>query len=1035
MPRPSVFAYPIALMLATIVAGHATADGPPVADRVDFTRDVLPILSENCFACHGPDEAARKGKVRFDTREGLFGEGRSGEVVVVPGKPAESELVYRITDAAENRHMPPAKFGKTLKPAEVETLRRWVADGAEYRTHWAFVPPTRPPVPKAAERVNNPIDVFVFDRLREKGMAPNPEADKPTLIRRVTLDLTGLPPTPAEVDAFLNDKSPDAYETVVDRLLASPRYGEHRARYWLDAARYGDTHGLHLDNYREMWPYRDYVIRAFNTNLPFDKFVIEQIAGDMLDDPTLDQIVATGFNRCHVTTSEGGSIAEEVYVRNVVDRVDTTGTVFLGLTVGCARCHDHKYDPVTQKDYYSLFAYFNSLDANPLDGNKQDPAPVTKVAGPEDLANLEKLKVAADAIRQEIAAAVAKVDYDPANDPEEPAAAKRADYVWVDDGLPAGAKPHVGGFNKPWVFAAEHVHSGDKSAKLKASGLAQFVLTGANPPLKVGAGDTLFAHVYLDPKNPPKEVMLQWHSSTWLHRAYWGENVIDFGKDNSTERFRVGDLPEAGGWVRLEVPAAKVGIKPGTDVTGFAFTQFDGTVHWDTAGVVTKSPQGPTRFDTLAAWLTAQRAAKFAGLPKPVADVVKVAHAKRTPAQAKQLREYFVEHGFGPTRPLFEPLHAKLKTAEAAHAVAEKAIPTTLISKEMDTPKPAFLLNRGEYDQKKDAVPRAVPGFLPPLPADAPNDRLGFARWLVSAEQPLTARVAVNRFWQSFFGTGLVKTSDDFGAQGEPPTHPRLLDWLAVEYRESGWDTKALMKLIVTSAAYRQSAHVTAEQLAKDPANRLVSRGPRHRLDGEALRDQALFVGGLLIEKVGGPSVKPPQPAGLWEAVGYSGSNTVKFTADTGIDKVHRRSLYTFWKRTSPPPQMSVTDAPSREACIVRRERTNTPLQALLLMNEEQYVECARGFAERGLTEAPADARLAWMFRTATQREPSDRELSVIRGLLADQKAAFEGDVPAAKKLIAVGESKPDPKLDPAELAAYTVVGNLLLNLDEVLNK
>ena len=745
--------------------------------------------------------------------------------------------------------------------------------------------------------------------------------------------------------------------------------------------------------------------------------MIEQIAGDLLPDPSLDQLVATGFNRAHVTTSEGGSIAEEVYVRNVVDRVDTTGTVFLGLTVGCARCHDHKYDPVTQKDYYSLFAFFNSLDANPLDGNKQDPAPVTRVAGSDDLTELDKFKAAVDAVRKEIAAAVAKVDYDPAADPKAPAPAAAADYVWLDDALPASAKPLTGGFNKPWAFVAGPAHSGEKSARLAATGLSQFVLTDANPPLKIGAGDVLFAYVHLDPDNPPKEVMLQWHSSGWLHRAYWGENKIEFGTDNTTQRVRVGDLPKAGGWVRLEVPAAKVGLTPGTDVTGLAFTQFDGVAHWDAAGVVTKTPQGHTRFDTLAAWLTAQRAAKLAGLPKPIAAVVKVADDKRTAEQTEQLRAYFVEHGFGPTRPLFEPLHARLTKAEAAHAAAEKAIPTTLISKEMATPKPAYLLNRGEYDQKKDAVPRAVPGFLPPLPADAPNDRLGFARWLVSAEQPLTARVAVNRFWQSFFGTGLVKTSDDFGAQGEPPSHPQLLDWLAVEFRESGWDTKGLMKLIVTSAAYRQSSKMRSSESGVrnlggasipdselrvpqlvDPANRLIGRGPRHRLDGEALRDQALFVGGLLVEKVGGPSVKPPQPAGLWEAVGYSGSNTVKFTADTGADKVHRRSLYTFWKRTAPPPQMSVTDAPSREACTVRRERTNTPLQALLLMNEEQYVECARAFAERGLTEAPAAARLAWMFRTATQRGPSDKELVSPAGLLADQKADVRRRCPGGEE-------------------------------------
>jgi tetratricopeptide (TPR) repeat protein len=877
------------ILILFFVFLHADAtrgDGPVKPTSVNFSRDVLPILSEHCFACHGPDEKARKAKLRLDIREGLYGAGRSGEPAVVPGKPEASELIHRISASEPQRLMPPPKFGKPLKPEQIEMLRRWIASGAEHRQHWAFVPPARPEVPNLQVppgwTIRNPIDAFVLAKLQEIALTPNPEADPVTLIRRVTLDLTGLPPTPEEVAAYLADRSPTAYEKVVDRLLASPRYGEHRARYWLDAARYGDTHGLHLDNYREIWPYRDWVIRAFNENKPYDQFIVEQIAGDMLPNATLDQKVASGFNRCHVTTSEGGSIAEEVYVRNVVDRVDTLGTVFLGLTVGCARCHDHKYDPLTQKDYYALFAYFNSLDASPLDGNSARYAPIARVAPPEQLAQLETLQKEIERLQQAIRKLVAE---------------------------------------HPYQFTA-----------------------------------------------------------------------------SETPSYAAASIASAAGR----------------------------TAYHSTHG-----------YDQLADWLEVQKILGAAGLPPAITPLITLAADKRSPAQTKQLRDYFVENRFAPTRQVLRGLQAELRAAESAYQKADQAIPTTLISQELANPRPSYILNRGEYDQRKDQVERAPPRFLPPLPANVPNNRLGFAYWLVSPNQPLTSRVAVNQFWQSIFGTGLVRTADDFGTQGEPPTHPELLDWLAVEFRESGWNVKQLLKLIVTSSTYRQSARCTPEKLARDPSNRFLSRGPRFRLDGEALRDQALFISGLLVEKIGGPSVKPPQPAGLWEAVGYTSSNTARFTPDTGRDKVHRRSLYTFWKRTAPPPQMSVTDAPSREACVVRRERTNTPLQALLLMNEDQFVEAARYFAETTLKSTPpdADARLTAMFQRATLRSPRAGELAELRSLLDQEWARFRTLPDRAKQLIAIGETKPDPKLDPSELAAYTLVGNVLLNLDEVLNK
>jgi hypothetical protein len=1025
---------PLPVAKAPVPAPRPALAGP----KVDFNRDVRPILSDNCFACHGPDQKKRKAKLRLDRREAALRHG-----AIVPGSAGKSELVRRVSTDNPRQHMPPKRSGKHLTAQQVDTLRRWVDQGAPWVEHWAFVTPKRPALPpvKDAGWVRNPVDHFVLARLEAEGLSPSPEADKVMLLRRVTLDLTGLPPTPAEVDAFLADRSPGAYEKVVDRLLNSPRFGEHMARYWLDAARYGDTHGLHLDNYREMWPYRDWVVRAFNANMPYDSFVVEQLAGDLLPNPTRDRLVATGFNRCNVTTSEGGSIEEEVYVRNVVDRVDTTGTVLLGLSVGCARCHDHKYDPIRQKEYYQLFAYFNSLEGSPLDGNAARHPPVVKVPTPEQERALARLEDKANSLRQQMASAAAKLPYDDSRDAKESEEPRRAEYVWVDDDLPAGAKPAApGGINAAWewVTLPEHpVFSGKRSAKRSASGLSQQVFEGANPGLRVGAGDKLFAYVFLDPDKPPREVMLQWHTTNWLHRAYWGANLIGFGRDNSAKRRPMGPLPVKGKWVRLEVDAGKVGLKPGMVVNGLAFTQFGGTVYWDRAGIVTAVPQGDGLYDTLSAWVRAQKARGGAGLPKDVRDVLKVERGKRTEAQRKALREYFLANGYAKARAALAPLRKKLAEVDKERARQDKEVPATYVFKETPAPKQAYVLKRGEYDQRGEKVGRGTPAFLPPLPAKAPANRLGLARWVVAPENPLTARVAVNRSWQQVFGTGLVKTAEDFGAQGEPPSHPELLDWLAVEFREGGWDVKGFMRLLVTSATYRQTSKLTRDRLEKDPANRLLARGPRFRLDAEVLRDQALAMSGLLVERLGGPSVKPPQPRGLWEAVGYVTSNTAKFVPDRGVDRVHRRSVYTFWKRTAAPPQLTTFDAPSREACTVRRERTNTPLQALLTLNGLQYVESARALAERGLREGGAgvEGRVVYLFRLAVARAPDAGEVAELVSAYKDFLADFTHDESSARKLISLGETRPDPRFKPAELAAWTMVANVLLNLDEVMNK
>jgi mono/diheme cytochrome c family protein len=1030
------------LILASVTAALALAVDPGAdtpSAKIDFDRQVRPILSDTCFACHGPDEKERKADLRLDTKDGVFAALKDGSHAVMPGDPDESELVFRVESDDANTLMPPPQSGKKLTPEQVRLLRAWVEQGATWASHWAFEAPGRPEIPPVKEIswVRNPIDAFILARLEAEGLTPNGQADKETLIRRVTLDLTGLPPTTQEVDAFLADSSPEAYEKVVDRLLRSVHYGEHMARFWLDAARYGDTHGLHLDNYREMWPYRDWVVRAFNANLSFDQFIVEQLAGDMLPDSTLDQQIASGFNRAHVSTNEGGSIDEEVYVRNVDDRIDTTGTVFLGLSVGCARCHDHKYDPLRTKDYYALFAIFNSCDENPLDGNEAKYRPIVQIPTPEQSQRLAQLRDQAGTWRTQIADVVARTPYDPKTDDALTEFVERLDYVWLDDELPPGAKPQG---DTAWTFVSNPDHpvaSGKSSVRNQAQGLGQQVFENARP-LTVGEGDTLFAYVFIDPTNPPKEIMLQWFSDGWKHRAYWGENLIDWGADNTAERKPMGPLPRSAQWVRLEVDAQAVGIKPGTKLTGLAFTQHGGTAYWDKAGAVTWTPQEGQFYDSLSAWIRAQKAAKLANLPGNLQEALKKERAARSADELKALTAYFIENGYDQARPVVTPLKAELAKTEKELKQVDESITTTLVSRERAEPRPAYLLNRGEYDQRRDPVERATPAFLPPLPPELPKNRLGFARWLVGSEHPLTARVAVNRLWLQFFGTGLVKTAEDFGAQGEPPSHPELLDWLAVDFRESGWDVKRFVKQVVMSSAYRQSAKVRPDSLAKDPQNRLLARGPRFRLDAETLRDQALFLSGLLIEKVGGPGVKPPQPAGLWEAVGFVGSNTANFVADKGNEKVHRRSLYTFWKRTSPPPQMTIVDAPSREACTVRRERTNTPLQALLLMNEPQYVEASRGLAERALREGGSndEDRLVFLFRVATSRRPDARELSSLKALLEDVRAHYKADAEAAKQLVDGGEPMPaDPAPDLAELAAWTMISNTILNLDEVVTK
>jgi hypothetical protein len=1006
----------------------------PADGKVSFNRDIRPILSNNCFQCHGPDAKQRKGELRLDTRDGALAARKSGPAVV-PGNSASSALVRKITAANPAERMPPTESGKKLAAEQIDLLRRWIDQGAEWQAHWSFMRAERPPLPMVrGATVRNPIDRFILSRLEKEGLGASSEADRVTLVRRVTLDLTGLPPTPEEVDAFVADRSPQAYENLVDRLLASPRFGEHMGRSWLDLARYGDTHGLHFDNERALWRYRDWVLDAFNRNLPYDRFVREQLAGDLLPNATAEQKIATGFNRCNVSTSEGGSINEEVLVRYAVDRTETMSTVFMGLTLGCAVCHDHKFDPVSQKEFYRLFAFFNAAADAAMDGNALAPAPILRTPTSEQEQHLRDLDGKIAGVRTRITEALAKTEYkDPGS--AGAATAEPREFVWIDDAVPAGARL-LG--DTPWEFvsAPEHpVLSGAKSTRRSAKGISQHYFEGAAPGLAIGEGDRLFAHVWIDPKDPPKEVMLQFNDGTWEHRAYWGDDAIPWGSDGPSRR-RMGPLPKTGEWVRLEVEATRVGLNPGAALNGWAFTQFGGTVYWDKAGSVTRTPQGGKKFESLAEWEGYERAQTKSQVPQPVRDALKVPAGQRSDSQTKAIRDYFLELVCALTRPTFDPLHRELDALEKQKKEVDATVPVTMVMADLPQPRDTFVLIRGQYDKHGEKVTPGVPASLPPLPADAPPNRLGLARWLVDPAHPLTARVAVNRFWQQFFGRGLVKTAEDFGSQGEPPSHPELLDWLAVDFVDSGWDVKRLVRLIVTSATYRRSSDVSATLLRRDPENVLLARGPRYRLDAEVVRDSALAVSGLLHEQVGGRSVRPYQPPGIWEAVGFNGSNTQNFKRDTGA-ALYRRSVYTFWKRTAPPPALMAFDAPSRETCVARRARTNTPLQALALMNDEQYVEAARKLAERVMTSGGAtpSERLAFGFRLATARPPEKAELGVLLRVFERQLAHYRADRGAADKLLAVGEAPRNKALDTAELAAYTMAANLILNLDETITK
>lgn len=1178
--------WPWLLLLAGFCCLVAASPASPAASApaVDFDRDIRPILSDNCFACHGPDEAKRKAGFRLDKREDALKPAKSGERPIVPGNAGQSELIARITAKDEDDRMPPVATGKKLTDHQIGLLRRWIESGAEWKGHWAFAAPVRsdPPAVRDPAWPRNDIDRFVLARLEREELKPAPEADRATLVRRASLDITGLPPTVEEVDAFLGDGSPGAYEKLVDRLLASPRYGEHMARYWLDAVRYADTHGYHIDSRRDMWKYRDWVIDAFNTNKRFDQFTIEQLAGDLLPNATIEQKIGTGYVRANMTTGEGGVIEDEYRAKYTFDRVETTGAIYLGMTLVCARCHSHKYDPIEQREYYSLYAFFNQVADPVMDGNKPNPEPFLPVPSPAQSSRLAWLKEHSQRARADLDAPRAKLDAEQKNwqrdwhlsllqgwsdlEPEQArslstnGAALRIgmDRSILAEGRAAEGEvfevlyplepgplsalrlellPRVGSTNsgsgtqsglriaeieaelvsrangeegKPrrlaFSLAESDVELASHGVRLAIDGNAEtfwqlpavseshlgiFLL---KEPVQIGAKTALKIRLRQPPGEtaPPSHFRMGAAQTRELARVLHPQrfsswHVVgplkakdpDHGLDEVFEPERKVDLKmkfpgvreevawtERGDWedgraallvpdlhgvhgvrylyrtltlakgrpVELDVRADGA-FKLWINGALAAQRESEASAEEGPVSVTAQLLEGQNEF--LLKIVTVQGASSFTfapdlgseeGLTSEIAAALCASASDEAP-RAAQVKRYFRRQH---SREYRKTDNDFVHWQEEKDAI-ERAIPTTLVAKEDEKPRDTFMLLRGDYDKKGEKVTPQVPAIFPPLPPGAPANRLGLAMWLVDKKHPLTARVAVNRLWQQYFGVGIVKTAEDFGVQGERPSDQELLDWLATEFQQSGWDIKHLNRLILTSATYRQSSRTTREQIARDPENRLLARGPRFRMDAEAVRDTALCLSGLLLENERGPSVRPYEPPGLWEAVSFNSSQ--KYVQDTGPGQ-YRRSLYTFWKRQSPPPSMLIFDAPSREACTIRRSRSNTPLQALVLLNDPQFVEASRAFGQRIMLGGnTVESRIDYAFRLATARRPDSGEMAVLRRVYQEQLREFQKNDRAVELLLAVGSFKQMAQLDRAELAAWSLIASLLLNLDETITK
>jgi Protein of unknown function (DUF1553)/Protein of unknown function (DUF1549)/Concanavalin A-like lectin/glucanases superfamily/Planctomycete cytochrome C len=1055
MHSPSIKLGLLPLLLSTAAAAPARP--------LSYNRDIRPILSENCFNCHGPDSASRKAGLRLDSYEAATAPNKDGFRALIPADAEGSEIIKRALSKDPDEIMPPPETHKELKPDQIELLKRWVNEGAKYEPHWSFIAPVRPALPAVAtpDRVKNPIDAFVLATLDSNQLAPSPEADRRTLARRVCLDLTGLPPEPAMVEKFVSDPDPQAYEKLVDHLLAFPGWGEHRTRYWLDYARYADTHGIHFDNYREMWHYRQNVTEAFNRNQPWDQFTVEQIAGDLMPDRTLDQQIASGFNRCNITTNEGGAIAEEYLVLYARDRVEATSAVWLGLTTGCAVCHDHKFDPVSQKEFYQLAAFFNNTTQNAMDGNIAETPPMVVVPpdadrarwdalGADLAATLQKTEARRQAARPDFEAWLAKTT------PEffRTQLLKEDYHLRLPLNEAAGQTVHALTTNgkqdlsAPNGIAAEAGPAGEKAYRISTETTIEIPINDGferDKPFSFGAWVKL-------PENSPTGALFARMDEAKDHRGWdlFVENgriathLISKWSDDAIKVATQKPIA-AGTWQHVfltydgsgKAAGVTIYINGKAEPSKVHADSLTGSIQGDTPFKVGQRSTG-SRMNGAALQdvrlyqrkLSAAEVASHAQ-SEQLAGILTKPAAERTKEEAQQIYDWYLLTLDAPSLALKQELAAL--EAEKTAIRARSAV--THVMQEKDGEAEAFVLMRGAYDKRGDRLTPATPAVLPAMSPELPRNRLGLAKWLLRPEHPLTARVTVNRFWQEIFGTGLVSSSGDFGITGQLPTHPELLDWLAVEFREKGWNVKEFFRLIVTSATYRQQSHVTPALLARDPANKLLARGPRFRMDAEMVRDFALSASGLLVHKIGGPSVRPYQPNGIWDAVAMPESNTRNYVADKG-ENLYRRSMYTFWKRAAPPASMDNFNAPARENCTIKRDRTNTPLQALNTLNDIQFVEAARVLAQTILKDhASTLDRLDAMAQRALSRPFRKEEQVILIASLINLTKEYEAAPEAAQQLIATGESKPDAALPPAELAAWTLIANQVLNLDETLNK
>jgi len=1056
----------IGLALLPIAAISMSLAAAPPSNKVKgsfkvptYNQDVRPILAENCFSCHGPDSASRKAGLRLDRFADATLKRASGQAII-PGDPVASNIMTRIRLPETNPlHMPPAAGHKSLSPANIDTLTRWIAGGAKYEQHWSYLPIKRPKLPtvKNTKWVRNEIDRFTLAAMEARGLTPAPEADRRTLARRAAFDLTGLPPDIVDVEAFVRDSRPDAYDRYLNKLFASPRWGEHRGRYWLDAARYADTHGIHFDNYREIWAYRDWVINAFNDNMPFDQFTVEQLAGDLLPRPTLDQRIATGFTRCNITTNEGGAIDEEYLVLYARDRTETTAQVWLGSTLGCAVCHDHKFDPISTRDFYAMSAFFNNTVQRAMDGNIKDTPPIIFVPAAAD-------KIRFDQNADGLISSRAVLD-------ERKKTARSEFDTWMvssrKNGLSVAESAPDG-----QILRVPLTAKGDQSGTSPA-GLASFTTSGTpaytqgypdgdafvrsgNHAVNLGnAGDfdgtkPFSASVWVKiPGNVGGAVIAKMDEAAdfrgwdiWLEDGKIGSHLINKWPENALKSV-TRDRLTPNVWHHITVtydgtkkPSGLVVYVDGSrkalenssnSLTGTLSTNVPLMVgqRSQNAGAEGVAVQDVRLYNRVLPSQTVLTMASYARV-KSLAS-----KQSMSDKEVDELYAWWLTNLDTSYRQAF----TRVTALEEEEAFIKSRGTTTFVASEKTSAPEAYVLQRGEYDKRREKVTPETPASLPPMPMKAPKNRLGLAQWLLMPENPLPTRVTVNRFWQEVFGNGIVKSSGDFGITGELPTHPELLDWLATEFRRNNWDIKAFFRMILTSATYRQSSNVTPEKKRVDPANKWLSRAPRFRMDAEAIRDTALSMSGLLSQKIGGPSVKPYQPDGVWEAVAMPESNTRNYRRDSG-ESLYRRSIYTFWKRAAPPANMEIFNAPNRETCVVKRERTNTPLQALVTLNDVQFVEAARVTATKLMREVgTTDRRMHRLSMAILSRPWKQSELVVLTSVLDDLKAYYKGHKAEAEKLIAYGETPAPKDLPAGDLAAWTMLCNQILNLDEVLVK